>query len=178
MSGARREGERLSTRSPRDAASDYRAKVSHETTRLARGMREAGHQTPSGDPGCGLVIVVEQPVGPRVLDALARSLSAISLSDAYVIPAGTGLLYEEIVSAEPSALVAIGPGAAREIDALAHPLAHNPYSDAPPGEWFTWTKGTAGLLLPALAPALNDEEAKRRFWTAFLALRHLTPRAL
>lgn len=141
-------------------------------------MREAGHQDPSGDPGCGLVLVVEQPVGPRVLDALARSLSALGLSEAYVTPAGTGLLYEEILSVEPSALVAIGPGAAREIDTLAHPLAHHPYSDATPGEWFTWTKGTAGLLLPALVPALNDEEAKRHFWTAFLALRHLAPRAL
>lgn len=124
------------------------------------------------------MLVVEQPVGPRVLDALARSLSAIGLSGAYVTPAGTGLLREEILSVEPSALVAVGPGAAREIDTLAHPLAHHLYSDATPGEWFTWTKGTAGLLLPALAPALNDEEAKRRFWTAFLALRHLTPRAL
>ncbi len=168
----------MSTRAPRDAASDYRAKVSHEATHLTRRMREAGHQAPSGDPGCGLMIVVEQPVGPRVLDALARSLSALGLSDAYVMPSGTGLLYEEVLSTEPSALVAVGPGAAREIDTLAHPLAHHPYSDATPGEWFTWTKGTAGLLLPALAPALNDGEAKRRFWTAFLALRHLTPRIL
>lgn len=165
----------MSTRAPRDAASDYQAKVSHEATRLARRMRKAGHQPPSGDPGCGLVLAVEQPVGPRVLDALARSLSAIRLSEAYVTSAGTGFLYQEILAAEPSALVAVGPGAAREIDTLAHPLAHHPYSDATPGEWFTWTKGTAGLLLPALAPALNDEEAKRRFWTAFQALRRLAP---
>lgn len=168
----------MSTRAPRDAASDYRAKVSHESTLLARRMKGAGRLAPLGDPGCGLVLVVEEPVGPRVLDALARSLSALGLSDAFVTPAGTGFLREEILSSEPSALVAIGPGAAREIDTLAHPLAHHPYSEATPGEWFTWTKGTAGLLLPPLAPALNDEEAKRRFWTAFLALRHLTPRAL
>lgn len=178
MSGVRPERERLSTRAPRDAASDYRAKVSHEATRLARRMREAGDPAPSGDAGCGLVLVVEQPVGPRILDALARSLSAIGLSEAYVTPAGTGLLYEEILSVEPSALVAIGPGAAREIDTLAYPLAHHSYAGATQGEWFTWTKGTAGLLLPALAPALNDEGAKRRFWTAFLTLRHLAPRAL
>ncbi|HET7479976.1 MAG TPA: hypothetical protein VFJ72_10735 [Rubrobacteraceae bacterium] len=169
---------RVSARAPRDAASDYRAKLSHEAARLARKMREAGHQPPLGDPGCGLMVVIEQPVGPRVLDALSRSLSAIGLSDAYVTAAGTGRLYEEALSTEPSALVAVGPGAAQGIDALDHPLALRSYSDATQGQWFDWTKGTAGLLLPPLAPALDDEEAKRRFWTSFLALRQLAPRAL
>jgi hypothetical protein len=47
------------------------------------------------------------------------------------------------------------------------------FSEAPEGSWFIWTKGTRGLRLPALAPALDDPDAKRRFWTAFLALRTL-----
>jgi hypothetical protein len=71
--------------------------------------------------------------------------------------------------------VAVGPGAVREIDALSHPLAQRSFSEAEVGVWFAWTKGTAGLTLPPLMPALNDEGSKRRFWRAFLALRDLTP---
>jgi hypothetical protein len=32
-----------------------------------------------------------------------------------------------------------------------------------------------GLRLPALASALTDDEAKRRFWRAFRSLRDLGP---
>jgi hypothetical protein len=49
------------------------------------------------------------------------------------------------------------------------------FSEAPEGAWFAWTKGTRGLRLPALGEALDDVDAKRRFWTAFLALRTLVP---
>jgi hypothetical protein len=129
-----------------------------------------------GDPASGVMIVLEQPVGPRILEALGRSLKTVGHEDAYVTYASTGLLAEEILSAEPHALVSIGPAAAREIDALDHPLAQNLFSEAEPGTWFSWTKGTAGLSLPPLAPALNDDAAKRRFWRAFLALRDLAPR--
>jgi hypothetical protein len=139
-------------------------------------MKDAGHAAPLGDPTSGIVIVVEQPVGPRVLDALSRSREAVGLPDAYVTYEGTGLLLRELLSAEPSALVAVGPGAAGEIDALDYPLAQRPFSGVPEGAWFSWTKGTSGLLLPPLRPALSDDGAKRRFWRAFLALRDLVPR--
>jgi hypothetical protein len=162
-------------RSPRDAASDYRAKVAHEISRISRRMKESGHPAPLGDPTSGVVLVVEQPVGPRVLQALDRSLKAVELPEAYVTYASTGLLAQEILAVEPHALVAVGPGAVHEIDALDHPLAQHPFSAAEKGIWFTWTKGTAGLSLPPLIPALDNEEAKRRFWRAFLALRNLTP---
>jgi hypothetical protein len=162
-------------RSPRDAASDYRAKVVHEISRISKRMKESGHPAPLGDPTSGVVLVVEQPVGPRVLQALDRSLKTIGLPEAYVTYASTGLLAQEILAAEPHALVAVGPGAVLEIDALDHPLARHPFSEAERGVWFTWTKGTAGLSLPALIPALGDDAAKRRFWQAFLALRDLTP---
>jgi hypothetical protein len=158
---------------PRTAADDYRAKVSREASLIARSIKEAGHPAPLGDPTSGVVLVVEQPVGPRVLDALSRSLDAVGLADAYVTYGGAGQLMRELLSAEPSALVAVGPGAAREIDALDYPLAQRPYTEAREGAWFAWTKGTAGLRLPALGPALDDEEAKRNFWRAFLALRDL-----
>jgi hypothetical protein len=162
-------------RAPRDAGSDYRAKVAHEISHLSRLMKEAGYPAPLGDPTSGAMLVVEQPVGPRILQALERSLKAVDLPEAYVTYASTGLLAREILAAEPHSLVAVGPGAAREIDALGHPLARRPFSEAERGVWFAWTKGTAGLSLPALIPALDDEGAKRRFWRAFLALRELAP---
>lgn len=137
-------------------------------------MKEAGHPAPLGDPTSGIVLVVEQPVGPRALEALTLSLHAVGLPQAYVTYESTGLLAQEIQATEPQALIAIGPGAARDIDALDYPLVRYPFSEAEPGMWFPWTKGTAGLLLPALAPALDDDAAKRRFWRTFLSLKDLT----
>ena len=160
---------------PRPAAGEYRAKVAHELSRLSRLIKESGHPAPFGDPASGVMLVVEQPIGPRILQALKRSLKTVGLPEAYVTYASTGLLAQEIFAAEPHALVAVGPGAARDIDALEHPLAQYPFSTAESGAWFAWTKGTAGLSLPALAPALEDDAAKRRFWRAFLTLRDITP---
>ena len=167
--------EERTPRPPRDAASDYHVKVAHEISSLSRLMKASGHPAPLGDPASGVVLVVEQPVGPRVLQALSRSLKTVELPEAYVTYASTGTLAQELLAADPHALVAVGLGAAREIDALGHPLARRSFSEAEPGAWFAWTKGTAGLRLPALIPALDDEEAKRRFWRAFLALRALVP---
>ena len=158
-------------RTPRDPASEYRAKVAHELSRLSRLIKESGHPAPLGDPASGVMLVVEQPIGPRVTQALQRSLNTVGLPEAYVTYASTGLLAQEILAAEPYLLVAVGPGAAREIDETEHPLARASFSTAESGAWFAWTKGTAGLSLPALAPALEDEASKRRFWRAFLTLR-------
>ena len=160
-------------RPPRDAADDYRGKTAHEISRLSRRMKDGGHPAPLGDPASGVVLVVEGPVGPRTLEALELSLRAVGLPEAYVTYAATGLLAEELLATEPRALVAIGAGAAGDIDATGYPLARWSFSDAEPGVWFTWTKRTAGLLLPSLAPALDDEAAKRRFWRSFLALKAL-----
>jgi hypothetical protein len=96
----------------------------------------------------------------------------VNLDGAYVTWSSPDLL-EEILSLEPGALVAVGPGAARAIDAIGYPLVKTGFSEAPEGSWFAWTTGTFGLRLPALAPALVDAEAKRRFWQAFLSLRSL-----
>jgi hypothetical protein len=159
----------------RDPASEYRAKTAHELSRLSRLIKSAGHPAPLGDPASGVVLVLEQPVGPRTLQALERSLHTIGLQEAYVTYASTGLLAQEVLAAEPHALVAVGPGAARDIDQLENPLARSPFSTAETGTWFAWTKGTAGLSLPPLAPALDDDAAKRRFWRAFLALRDVAP---
>ena len=157
----------------RDAAGEYREKTAYEISRLAKRIKEQGHPAPLGDPTSGVVLVVEQPVGPRVLEALKRSLDAVGLPQAYVTYEETGSLAQEILATQPQVLVAIGPGAARDIDALQLSLIRQPFSDAEPGIWFPWTKGTSGLVLPAIVPALDDDAAKRRFWQAFLSLRDL-----
>lgn len=130
---------------------------------------------PLGDPDSGVVLLVEQPAGLRVREALKRSLRVVGLPTAYVVYASTGLLEEKLRSSEPRALVAVGPGAARDIDAGGYRLVCQPFSEAEPGAWFTWTTGTMGLLLPSLTLALDDEVAKRNFWRGFLNLKALAP---
>lgn len=164
-------------KTPRTPASDYEAKISQETTRLARQAAQAAHTGPSpfGDPLSGIMLVTEEGAAETeasMIDALRRSLVAVKLDRAYVTWTHPDL-FEELLSLEPSALVAVGPGAARAIDSLGYPLAKEPFSDAAEGVWFAWTDGTFGLRLPALALALTDADAKRRFWRAFLALRAL-----
>lgn len=158
-------------RGRRSAAAEHLAKTADEAARIARKLKKDGHAPPFGDPTSGVMLVVESPVGPRVVDALRRSLDSVGLDDAYAVPSSMGLLREMLLVAEPSILVAVGPHAAREIDSIQYPLARRQFSDAAEGDLFTWAAGTAGLLLPPLAPALDDEPAKRRFWRAFLALR-------
>ena len=161
----------------RNAAEDYRKKVLHEASRIARNLQKAGHPKPLGDPSSGILFVVEQPVGPRVIEAIEKSLEAVRLSEAYVTWSSTGLLPEEILVVQPTILTCVGSEAAHDIDNLAYPLSRRTFSEAPQGAWFPWTRSTSGLLLPALAPALNSEEAKKRFWRHFLPLKNLSANA-
>ncbi len=161
--------------SPPHATNAYNAKISHEAARRARHALRAG-LNPFGDPLSGVVLVAESPAEEAavgMVHALRRSLAAVKLDGAYVTWSSSPSLLEEMLSLEPGALVAIGPAAARAIDDLGYPLARTGFSEAPEGSWFAWTRGTLGLRLPALAPALTDADAKRRFWRAFLALRVL-----
>jgi hypothetical protein len=158
---------------PRDAAGDYWHKTTYEASSLSGRMKGEGHPAPLGDPTSGVVLVLEQPFGPRTLEALRLSLQSVGMQEAYVTYESTGLLAEVILATEPLVLVAIGSGAARDIDAIDYPLVRQPFSEAQTGVWFPWTKGTAGLLIPALTPALDDDAAKRRFWQTFLLLRDL-----
>ena len=163
--------------SPPAAPRDYEAKTSYEAARLARRVSRARVPQPFGDPLSGVVLVAEPARGPtdaRMVDALRRSLATVKLDRAYVTWSHPDLL-EEILSLEPVALVSIGPAAAHAIDSCSYPLAKAPFSECPEGSWFAWTKGTYGIRLPALAPALDDADAKRHFWRAFLALRVLAP---
>ena len=168
-SAPRREG---SPRSP--AADDYAGKVSGEVLATSRRAEFSGAPLPFGDPLSGVVLVTEPPATAAATDALRRSLTAVGLDGAYVGWPAPHLL-ETLLSLEPSALGAVGPEAARTLDALGYPLAKGSFSNVPEGTWFAWTKGTLGLRLPALVPALTDDDAKRRFWRAFRALRALAP---
>ncbi len=156
------------------SAREYAAKTSHEVSRLAQHRRHSGPE-PFGDPLSGVVLIAEPPAveASRTVEALRRSLVAVKLDRAYVTWAPTSL--EEILALEPTALVAVGPAAARSVDSLRYPLTKTLFSESPEGSWFVWTEGTAGLKLPALDPALEDADAKRCFWRAFLALRVLSP---
>lgn len=154
------------------ALEDYRAKAERELGSGRAGGR-AGSGLPTGDPASGVLLVLEPPESPAVLDALRRSLDNVGHPRARVVPADEKLL-QEILSGCPAAMVAVGPRAAHALDGLEYPLARARFSEAPEGEWFVWSRGARGMALPALAPALEDEEAKRGFWRAFLALRALT----
>lgn len=158
---------------PRDETNDYRGKITHGMHRIFQRMKENGHPKPLGDPASGVMLVVEQPVGPRVLEALKRSLQAVGLPEAYVTYASTGFLEQELLATEPHVLVAIGARAARDIDVTGYPPARQSFFEAEPGVWFSWTQDCRGLLLPSLAAALDDEAVKRRFWRIFLTLKTL-----
>jgi hypothetical protein len=156
----------------RTAMSDYEAKTSHEAVQLEETARIG--PKPFGDPLSGVVLVAEAAAGAtcdKVIEAIRRSLVAVELERAYVTWSHPKLL-TEMLSLEPTALVAVGP-AARTIDLLNYPLAKTQFSEAAEGSWFAWTEGTSGLRLPDLVPALTDADAKRRFWQAFLAIRTL-----
>ena len=161
------------------AADDYGAKVSHEAETASGRSARPDLPYPSGDPLSGIVLVGEPAPSAagsaRLADALRRSLCAVSLDAAYVTWSPPDVLREELLSLEPTVLVAVGPGAARAVDDAGHALVKTRFREAPEGSWFPWTRGTTGLLLPDLAPALEDLAAKRRFWRAFLALRDLAP---
>lgn len=164
---------RMPARNDRTATSDYRVRAERGLADISRTLKRAGHPTPLGDPLSGIFILLESPVGPRMQEAITLSLEAIEHPDAYVTSTETGLLNRELKLAEPRIIAAAGPRAAREIDDLEHPLKLKNFSDAKPGIPFAYKRNSTGLLLPSLAPALDDEPRKRLFWNAFLTLRKL-----
>lgn len=160
---------------PRSTADDYRDKILAGAARAARRAAHPAAPEPFGDPASGVMLVADpSAAGPRAAEALRRSLAAVGLEGAYALWPDSGLL-ETLLSTEPSALVVLGPDAARAVDTAGYPLVRNAFSETPEGSWFAWTRGISGLRLPALAPALADDAAKRRFWRAFLAMRALAP---
>ena len=114
-------------RDPRPPAAEYRTKAAHEAADAAWRASRSGGPEPSGDPLSGIMAVVEPAASTggnaKLASALRRSFSAIGLDGAYVTPARPETLLEELLSLEPAVLVAVGPGAARAVDASGYPLA-------------------------------------------------------
>jgi uracil-DNA glycosylase family 4 len=83
-------------------------------------------------------------------------------------PACIGRLIEELAIVQPKMLVVMGEDALAVINELGVPLAHE--LDAIPGELQHFTPSIEALYVPNIDDALDEESAKREFWTAFRVL--------
>jgi len=77
-------------------------------------------------------------------------------------------LVEELAIVQPKIVVVMGPDALGILNDLRLPLAQT--LDAAPGALQTLTPSTAALYTPDIDGALDEEEAKRGFWSAFRVL--------
>jgi uracil-DNA glycosylase family 4 len=83
-------------------------------------------------------------------------------------PACIARLAEEIAIVQPKILVVMGPEALAIINELDVPLARELQAD--PGALQRFTPSIAGLYVPNIDDALDEEDAKRDFWAAFRVL--------
>ena len=83
-------------------------------------------------------------------------------------PACIGRLTEELAIVQPKMLVVMGEDALGVINELGVPLARE--LDAIPGELQRFTPSIEALYVPNIDDALDEESAKREFWTAFRVL--------
>jgi uracil-DNA glycosylase len=83
-------------------------------------------------------------------------------------PACIGRLTEELAIVQPKMLVVMGADALAVINELGIPLAR-PLAAAP-GELQRFTPSIEALYVPNIDDALDEESAKREFWTAFRVL--------
>jgi uracil-DNA glycosylase family 4 len=77
-------------------------------------------------------------------------------------------LVEEIAIVQPRIVVVMGPDALEVLNELALPLAQ-PVAEQP-GELQPLTPSIEALYVPDIDTALDEESAKRAFWTAFRRL--------
>jgi uracil-DNA glycosylase len=77
-------------------------------------------------------------------------------------------LVEELAIVQPKIVVVMGPDALDTLNELALPLARE--LRAAPGETQTLTPSMDALYTPDIDGALDEESAKREFWSAFRAL--------
>jgi uracil-DNA glycosylase len=83
-------------------------------------------------------------------------------------PACVGRLIEELAIVQPKIVVVMGPDALQTINELDIPLAREL---APaPGDIQRLTPSIEALYVPNIDEALDEERAKREFWTAFRVL--------
>jgi hypothetical protein len=69
---------------------------------------------------------------------------------------------------QPKIVVVMGPDALATLNELALPLART--VEDRPGEVQTLTPSIDALVVPDIDDALDEEDAKRAFWTAFRTL--------
>src|ERR687896_1808258 len=87
---------------------------------------------------------------------------------ALAAPECVARLVEEIAIVQPRIVVVMGPEALDTLNELALPLAQ-PVA-AEPGEIQALTPSIEALYVPNIDEALDEESAKRAFWTAFRRL--------
>jgi uracil-DNA glycosylase len=83
-------------------------------------------------------------------------------------PGCVARVIEELAIVQPKIVVVMGPDALQTINELDVPLARE--LTARPGELQRLTPSIEGLYVPNIDEALDEERAKREFWTAFRVL--------
>jgi uracil-DNA glycosylase len=91
-------------------------------------------------------------------------LSDTSLAD----PECVARVVEELAIVSPRIVVVMGERALQTLNELDVPLARE--LDPEPGEIQTFTPTVAALFVPDIDESLDEEGAKREFWSAFRAL--------
>jgi uracil-DNA glycosylase len=83
-------------------------------------------------------------------------------------PACVGRLLEELAIVQPKIVVVMGDEALGVINDLDVPLSHE--LSAIPGELQRFTPSIEALFVPDIDESLDEESAKRAFWSAFRVL--------
>jgi uracil-DNA glycosylase len=83
-------------------------------------------------------------------------------------PGCVARIVEELAIVQPKIVVVMGPDALQTINDLDVPLARE--LDETPGKIQRLTPSIEGLYVPNIDEALDEERAKREFWTAFRVL--------
>jgi uracil-DNA glycosylase len=83
-------------------------------------------------------------------------------------PACIGRMIEELAIVQPKIVVVMGEDALRTVNELDIPLARE--LDQRPGELQRLTPTIEALYVPNIDDALDEERAKREFWSAFRVL--------
>src|ERR687883_1914425 len=83
-------------------------------------------------------------------------------------PECVGRLVEELAIVQPRIVVVMGPDALETLNELSLPLAQEVRQA--PGELQTLTPSIDALYTPNIDDSLDEEAAKRAFWSAFRAL--------
>ncbi len=79
-------------------------------------------------------------------------------------------LTRELQIISPRLVVTMGPRALGFVNALSYPLAE-PIEERT-GEIQQWTPATEAIYVPDIDESLDEQSAKRRFWTAFRQVGH------